>query len=110
MADVLTKKSKRPKKETLRTARKVLCGDLRIGMKIVTRWHKNLDLTEYIPEGLTESGAASWLADASEYNYVAKSMPIKQLEECPGQLWRTHIHVNKQDCYDTRQSVWIVSE
>ena len=37
---------------------------------------------------------------------IIKSKPVKEIEECPGQ-WRTHIHVNRQDCYDLRQYVSI---
>jgi hypothetical protein len=112
---VLTKRSSKPKrgqeKEALRTARKVLVADLKIGMKIPTRFHKTTPelLRTHMPKGLSEGQQAAWLFDAMQYEFVAKSMLVKEIEECPGK-WRTHIHVNKKDCYDVRQTVWVVNE
>jgi hypothetical protein len=111
--DVLTAKSREKraarKLDPLKTARKVQVEDLKIGMRIVTRWHKNLDLSKYIPKGLSVSQGLAWMADAAQYDYVAKSLKIDQLEECPGK-WRTHIHVNRADCHDMRAFVWVVNE
>ena len=36
---------------------------------------------------------------------ILKSKKVEQIEECPS-LWRTHIHVNRNECYDTRH--WVV--
>jgi hypothetical protein len=37
---------------------------------------------------------------------ILKSKKVDEITECPTQ-WRTHIHVNKQWCFDTRQSVTV---
>lgn len=37
---------------------------------------------------------------------ILKAKKVTDIVECPGK-WRTHIHVNKQECYDTRQFVTI---
>lgn len=37
---------------------------------------------------------------------ILKSRKVERIDECPGQ-WRTHIHVNKTDCYDERQKVTV---
>ena len=37
---------------------------------------------------------------------ILNSMKVKDIVECPSQ-WRTHIHINGQGCYDTRQHVYI---
>lgn len=38
---------------------------------------------------------------------AASSHKVDKIEECPGK-WRTHIHVNKKDCYDLRANVRVV--
>jgi hypothetical protein len=109
MTDVKTKKSPKPKKDGLKTARKILVADLQVGMRIVTKWHKNLKLSDYMPEGLDEFEQLEWLYTAEEYDYVAASTKVTKLELCTIN-WRTHLHVNSSDCYDERRPVYVVNE
>jgi hypothetical protein len=94
------------KKVDLKTGRNISVEDLKVGMKIVTRWHKpgaefdGIDNDEDLELALMAAG---------QQRLVAKSMKVTGIEECPGK-WRTHIHVNKRDCYDIRTFVWVVVE
>lgn len=93
------------KKTELHTARSIPVEDLKIGMKIVTRWHKPGAEFDSITD---EDDLLLALMAAGAQRFVAKSMPVKEIDECPGK-WRTHIHVNKRDCYDIRTFVWVVN-
>lgn len=81
-------KKKGAEKSTVkvRYGAQILVEDLRVGDEIVTMWEtdKNTGLRT-----------------------VARSKKVERIDECPGQ-WRTHIHVNRMDCYDIRQHVHIV--
>jgi hypothetical protein len=44
--------------------------------------------------------------DVTGEKFITKSTKVEQIDECPSQ-WRTHVHVNKQACYDTRHSVTV---
>lgn len=37
-----------------------------------------------------------------------KSAKVEDKEECPGK-WRTHVHVNKRECHDSRGKIWVVA-
>lgn len=41
--------------------------------------------------------------------FCVKSEKVTKVDECPGS-WRTHIHINKKDCYDLRSLIDIVAE
>lgn len=96
------------KGEPLKRGIRIRVSELRQGDRIVTRWHgKRIgggpgDLT---PEQVDQ--VVNDFFEHGESDYVAKSVQVDKLELCP-QQWRTHIHVNKKDCYDERGFVWVV--
>lgn len=49
------------------------------------------------------------IEETSDGEIVAlASIPVKTVDECPG-MWRTHIHVNRDQCYDGRQWVTVIA-
>lgn len=97
------RRAPKPKTEELKRGRKILVEDLRVGDRIVTRWHKLRELDE----GQTLEALQTFFEEG-EVSYVAKSEKVDTIEECQGK-WRTHVHVNKRMCYDLRSYVWIVA-
>lgn len=100
------KKAQAAKKQVLKTAIRIAIEDLRVGDRIVTSWHRgSLDnLTEEQRVEMLEM----FLDGGEQPRFVASSKEIKQFEECPSQ-WRTHVHINKTECYDMRGRTWIVN-
>lgn len=106
-AKVLGKKRnarKKPEGKGTQHKRGVLIpiDDLRVHDKLVTGWigdvHHRGELS------LNEANEALHRGT----RWVAKSVQVDSIDICEGK-WRTHIHVNKKDCYDLRFSnVWIV--
>lgn len=104
---------KRKEKATIkvRFSRRILISDLRIKDEIVTSETRVSALTK----GMSEAEMRKFLKenDLTLYDLdeivVAKSVVVKEIDECSGK-WRTHIHVNKQDCYDTRGYIRIVDK
>lgn len=66
----------------------ILVRELKVGDKIVKTWARG---HEQIAGGK-----------------VLKAEKVESIDECAGK-WRTHIHVNRRDCYDLRQKVWVIS-
>lgn len=58
----------------------VMVSDLRPGDQLVTKWSRS--------------------------GQIAQTAPIKSVDECPG-MWRTHVHINRMNCYDGRGYAWI---
>jgi len=80
-----SKKAKGSKK--ILFVRKILVEDLRIGDRL-----------------------APVLVGHPIYGAVAKNdrtVEVRLIDECAGQ-WRTHVHINKSDCYDMRSYVHVV--
>jgi hypothetical protein len=51
---------------------------------------------------------ATLLRDGTFGEVVAlKTKKVESVSECPSQ-WRTHVHINKMDCYDMRSQIRIV--
>jgi hypothetical protein len=82
--------------KTLRIAESMLVEHLEKGDKIVTQFARGSELADVDPFAV------------GNFRYVTKSMKIEQIDICEGQ-WRTHIHINRQYCYDIRSRVWIES-
>ena len=38
---------------------------------------------------------------------IVRTTIVKEVAECPGK-WRTHIHVNGHECYDTRVPIDVI--
>jgi hypothetical protein len=79
--------------------------DIRIGDEIVTSWH------EGFPPGMSEERQEELAIRAFEMGetvrFVNRTKRVEKIEECAGK-WRTHVHINKSDCYDMRQKIWVV--
>lgn len=58
-------------------------------------------------DGIDNSVIRRPVADLRIGDKIGKTK-ITHIEECP-MNWRTHIHVNKKDCYDTRAYVLVKS-
>lgn len=43
----------------------------------------------------------------SKSGVVLKTSKVTEKWECPGQ-WRTHVHINRTNCFDSRCHVWVV--
>lgn len=113
-ARMKSKKKAASKKEgKLRTGRRIRVEDLRSGDRIVTSWHESKDdgqtalTADEVMNVLSGSNGSG--DGASTIRYVNTSREVKTFDECPGQ-WRTHVHINRSDCYDMRSYVWIVNE
>jgi hypothetical protein len=121
---------KKGAKPDLKTGVRIQVEDLRIGDRIVTSWHTKAVVEDAISDEdilqlqtdvlmgrktLTEAQHEAFDRILEQMNrsmekserYVNRTQRVEKIEECPGQ-WRTHIHVNKKDCYDIRQYIWIV--
>lgn len=94
-----SKPKKAVKQEELKTAIKIDILDLRVGDRIVTSWHTRAE-----SDGMTVDEVLDLDGGG---RFVNRSIEVKSFEECAGQ-WRTHVHVNKSMCYDTRGKIWIV--
>ena len=107
----IRQKSAKGSKETgqvkLKTGIRILVADLVVGHKIVTSWKgkaesKKMSLDE-VMDVLSGGGSGH------DTRYVATSKKVESVELCASQ-WRTHRHINKNECYDERSYVWIVNE
>lgn len=100
-------KPKKTNKEPLRVGIRIRVDQLRVGDRIVTSWHKPGQAA--LAADLSDEETMQVLESRGEERYVNTSKKVERKEECPGQ-WRTHIHVNKSDCYDARTYIWIVQQ
>ena len=108
--------------EDLRTGIRIQVEDLQVGDRIVLSWHRagtalpvSNETIAYLRSQVV-SGTMSLVQAQEQFleelvaltgsRYVNRSKKVERIELCEGK-WRTHIHVNKQDCYDTRQYIWI---
>lgn len=106
------KKTAAKKSGGLRSATRILVEDLRPGDKIVTGWHSDTLAQSRGKQGkgMSVDEVMDVLREGeSNRRLVSSSFEVKLFEECPSK-WRTHVHVNKQHCYDMRTHVWIVAE
>lgn len=97
-----------PKKkgEPLKRGVRIQVADLRVGDRIVLRWHGKKIGTELTQEQADQI-VNEFLKSGEMSEYVAKSAEVRDITLCPSQ-WRTHMHVNKMSCYDERGYIWIV--
>lgn len=103
-----SKPKQQVKKEDLKTGMRILVEDLRVGDRIVTSWHRaGEDGAQLSDDEVMD--VLSGQNGESHTRFVNRSVEVKKFEECPSQ-WRTHVHVNKSDCYDMRTYVWIVKQ
>jgi hypothetical protein len=96
------------KQEPLKRGVRIRVENLRRGDRIVTSWHTKGEAARKGGRQLTEDEIFDVMVTGEE-RFVNRSVEVKDFDECPGQ-WRTHVHVNKNQCYDIRQYVWIVAE
>jgi hypothetical protein len=102
------KKQQDQKPQKLRQGMRVLVADLRVGDKLVKSWTSVSKQAQKQNRQLSDDEVMNVLQNG-EQRYVDRTEDVKEKEDCPSQ-WRTHIHINKRDCYDGRAYVWIVKE
>jgi hypothetical protein len=101
------KKAKAKAKVELYLAKRIKVEDLRVDMRIVTSFHGT---TKDGPSFDNETIERLFnLGYGGVTQFVNRSVNVRTIDLCEGK-WRTHIHVNGTDCYDTRQTVQIVGE
>jgi hypothetical protein len=97
--------SKKPSGK-LRTGMRILVEDIRQGDRIVLSWWTKSEAAEAQGRQLSEEEIYDLMWNGED-RFVNRSVEVKKITECPSQ-WRTHAHINGNECYDMRQHVWIV--
>jgi hypothetical protein len=97
----MANKKKSEKKAPTRTSVKVSVFDLHVGDELVTkirrRGERKYDWQDQDPLEMLQR---------SDEIIVERTVTVRNFALCPSQ-WRTHVHINDTDCYDSRQQVWI---
>lgn len=99
--------SKKTGEVALKTGIRILVEDLRVGDRIVKSWHTRAEAHAAQGRRMTEDEVMDVLLGGEDSRYVDRSTEVKDFTECPS-MWRTHVHVNKTECYDMRTYIWIV--